>query len=84
MNIWTIDRWKKYYGEHPYPSGLRVRYEKGIDPEVTRAIKECVDWLRFKYIFPKRVRVYIKASRRVMAKNGEMVCGTFFICKPLR
>ena len=78
MNIWTNDRWKKYYGEHPSPSGLRVRCEKSIDPEVTRAIKECVKWLRSKYIFPKRVRVYVKASRRVMAKNGEMVCGTFF------
>ena len=78
MNIWTTDKWKKYYGEYPYPNGLRVRYEKGIDPEVKRAIKECVNWLRSKYVFPKRVHVYIKANRRVMAKNGEMVCGTFF------
>lgn len=78
MNIWTIDKWKKYYGEHPHRSGLRVRYEKSVDPEVKRAIKECIWWLRSEYVFPKRVRLYVKSARRIKAKNGEMVCGTFF------
>ena len=78
MNIWQIDKWKKYYGEHPSPSGLRVRYEKNVDPEVKRSVQECVIWLRSKYFFPKRVYIYVKSDWRIMAKNGEMVCGTFF------
>lgn len=78
MNIWTIDKWKDYYSEHPHRSGLRVRYEKSVDPEVKRAIRECVCWLRSEYVFPKRVQLYVKSARRIRAKNREMVCGTFF------
>ena len=78
MNVWTIDKWKKFYSKHPYRSGLRVRYENKVDSEVKRAIKECIDWLRSEYVFPKRIRLYVKANRRIKAQNGEMVCGTFF------
>ena len=78
MNIWKIDKWKNYYSEHPCRSGLRVRYEKKVDPEVKRAIKECIAWLRSEYTFPKRVRIYVKETRRVRSMYGDMVCGTFF------
>ena len=78
MNIWKIDKWKKYYTEHPHRKSLRVRYEKNVDSEVKRAIKECVNWLRSEYVFPKRVHIYVKETGRIKAKNGEMVCGTFF------
>ena len=78
MNIWKITKWQDYYDGHPHRSGLRVRYEKNVDFEVKRAIKECVEWLRSEYVFPKRVRMYVKASRRIKALNGENVCATFF------
>ena len=78
MNIWTIDNWHTVYKECSHRRGLRVRYEPNVDPEVKRAINDCVRWLRSEYVFPKRVRIYVKAKRRIKAKNGEMVCGTFF------
>ena len=78
MNIWRMNRWQDYYKDHPCRNGLRVHYEKSIDCEVKRAIKEFVLWMRSEYVFPKRVRVYIKADRRIIAKNGDKVCGTFF------
>ncbi|MBQ7335998.1 MAG: hypothetical protein IJW92_05960 [Clostridia bacterium] len=78
MDIWLIEKWQDYYKDHPCRSGLRVYYDKNVDPEVKRAIKECVAWLRREYVFPKRVRMYVKSNRRIKAKNGDMVCGTFF------
>ena len=78
MDVFRINKWQDYYREHPSKSGLRVRCDKLVDPEVKRAIKACAAWLRSEYVFPKRVRVYVKADRRIKARNGERVCGTFF------
>ena len=78
MNIWEIDDWQDYYKDNPHRKGLRVRFEQDVNPEVKRAIKECIRWLRSKYDFPKRVRMYVKANRRIRASNGDKVCGTFF------
>ena len=78
MDILTLSKWKEYYNDHPHRSGLHLRFEKGVDPEVKRSIQECVAWMRHKYVFPKRIRLYIKSARRIKAKNGEWVCGTFF------
>ena len=78
MNIWCINDWTKYYGLSIYRKGLRVRYDPFLDQEVERAIKEFIAWLRTEYVFPKRVRVYIKSVRRIRSKAGDLVCGTFF------
>lgn len=78
MNIWRTNKWQDYYKTRFCRSGLRIDYEKSVDPEVKRAIKEFVSWLRTEYIFPKRVRMYVKSARRIKAKDGDLVCGTFF------
>lgn len=78
MNVFRTEIWRSYYDSRSYRSGLRVRYENGIDPEVRRAIRECVNWLRQEYDFPKRVNVYVKAGRRIKSQLGDYVCGTFF------
>ena len=78
MDIWTTKRWQRYYNLQPHRSGLRVRYEKEVDPEVKRAINDFVCWLRTEYVFPMRVIMYIKAARRIKAIDGDMVCGTCF------
>ena len=78
MNIWQSQKWQDFYKENPCRNGLHIRYEKIVDSEVKRAIRECVNWMRREYYFPKRVRVYVKEKRRIKAKNGENVCGTFF------
>lgn len=78
MNIWETKRWKRFYKNTVYRNGLRVICDKNIHPEVRRAVKEFVSWLRKEFKFPKRVRMYIKAQRRIKSKKGDMVCGTFF------
>ena len=78
MDIWRIKKWEKYYKNNPCKPGLQVRYEKNVDYEVKRAIMNCVKWLRSEYIFPKKIRIYVKSARRIKAQNGENVCGTFF------
>ena len=78
MDIWKKRDWEKYYKGRDYRSGLRVRYEKNVDPEVSQAIKSFAAWLRKEYKFPKRVVVYVKGDRRIKSMYGEYVCDTFF------
>ena len=42
MNIWTMTRWKKYIDVDAcgHRSGLRMRFDQGVDPEVRRACME--------------------------------------------
>lgn len=79
MNIWNKTDWKVFYGNEIKRSGLRVRFDSGVDDEVKRACKEFISWLRLQYVFPKRVRLYIKMDRRVKCKySQEIACGVFF------
>ena len=79
MNIWTTEKWKSYYNTGEHRSGIRVDYERNVDPNVKRAISEFVKWLRTEYKFPKRVRVYVKAAEKIKARDGDMVFGTAFL-----
>ncbi len=79
MNIWTSKRWKKVYAGKSVRSGIRLSIEKNVDPEVRRAIKEFTAWMRERYSFPIRVRVYVKSSERIKAQDGDMVCGTILL-----
>ena len=76
MDIWKKRDWEKYYNGRDYRSGLRVRYEKSVDPEVSQAIKSFAAWLRKEYKFPKRVVVYVKGDRRIKSMYGEYVFQT--------
>ena len=73
-----MKKWVDYYRIHSCRSGILIRFEKGVDPEVKRAIQEMTKWLRQEYVFPKRVKVYVFARYSIKASNGEQVCGTFF------
>lgn len=82
MNIWHSTKWKNYYHKHDkclHRTGLRTLYDCDVNPEVKRACKEFIVWLRTQYYFPKRVRLYVKSSRRIRCRLGsDLVCGTFF------
>ena len=70
--------WSKYI-DWECRSGIRLRFEKGVDPEVKRACTEFVWWLREEYEFPIRVPIYFKASKQVKARiTGELCSATFF------
>jgi len=79
MHIWTIEQWKKYYELTYHRSGIRLRFDKFVDHEVKRACKEFVFWIRKEYFFPIRVPIYIKATDKVKANDGEMVSAICFI-----
>lgn len=60
-------------------TGLRIRSEQGVHPEVRRACLEFAKWLRMEFEFPIRVPVYLKKSNQI--KNTftqELVSATFF------
>ena len=78
MDIWNNKKWEKYYNRNIHRVGLRVRYEKTVSLEVKRAVNEFISWLRKKYIFPKRVNIYVNGKRRIKSMYGDFVCGTFF------
>ena len=79
-HIWTLDNWEKNIDltREEHRSGLRLRFDKGIDDEVRRACKEFALFLRKEYFFPLRVMVYIKNSFQITAMDGEKVVGTFW------
>lgn len=77
-SIWKSKRWQHYYDTDVTRSGLRVYFEKDVHGDVKRACKDMIKWLRSQYVFPKRVRLYVKASKRIKSMYGDMVCGTFF------
>ena len=60
-------------------TGLRIRSEQGVHPEVRRACLELAKWLRIEFEFPIRVPVYLKKSDQI--KNTftkELVSATLF------
>lgn len=75
MNTWKLDNWKEIdFAE----SGVKLRFESSVDPEVKRAITELTSWLRKEYYFPAKVIVYVKSAKKIRALDGEMVFGTCF------
>ena len=55
MRLWLQKNEKNYYNDKQVRNGLRLIFDKGVDPEVKRACKEFCMWLRKKYSFPVRV-----------------------------
>lgn len=78
MDIWQMTKWKKYYDKHPCRKGLRLHYDKSIHPEVKRAVNEYIKWLRTKYLFPKRVCIYVRSKKQIRARDGDFVSDIFF------
>lgn len=58
---------------------MRLRFDKEVDTEVRRAIKEFVQWLCSEYFFPIRVLIYIRAAKQIKAMDGELVSATCFM-----
>lgn len=78
-HIWMIEDWEKNidFNDENRKMGLRLRFDKDIDPEVRRACKEFAAFLRREYFFPLRVVVYVKNKTKIIAMNGDRVYGTF-------
>ncbi|SFA99896.1 MULTISPECIES: hypothetical protein [unclassified Bacillus (in: firmicutes)] len=60
-------------------TGLRIKSELGIHPEVRRACLEFAKWVRKEFEFPKRVVVYLKKDYQIKNRfTKELVSATFF------
>ncbi len=75
--LWKGKDWGKYI-DWECRSGIRLRFEKGVDPEVKRACTEFVWWLREEYEFPIRVPIYFKASKLLKVKETEETASGIF------
>ena len=80
QHIWTLENWKAD-PEFQAPgrrSGLRLYFDKDVDPDIRFVFKVFGSWLRYYYDFPIRVPLYIKSDRRIKDQHGESVCGTMW------
>lgn len=75
--LWVCDDWSKYI-EPDCRSGLRLRFDRGVDPEVRRACLEFAAWLRKEYEFPMRVPIYFKKTPVIHTLSGEVASASFF------
>ena len=74
--LWAFCNWSQYlHGE--YRCGVRLRFDQGVDPEVRRACKQFVNWLREWYEFPVRVPIYFKNQKMVYSRSGKSFSAIF-------
>ena len=73
---WTCDNWNNYIPVK-HRSGIRLRFDKDVDPEVKRAVKQFVNWLREWYEFPIRVPIYLRSTEYIRSREGDLVSATF-------
>ncbi|EGC0090973.1 hypothetical protein H8U17_002016 [Listeria monocytogenes] len=64
-------------------SGIRLKIEKSVNPDLKKAFVEYAKWLRMEYDFPIRVPVYVKAKKKITTINEAEVSASFFapFCK---
>lgn len=77
-HLWQLNKWRTFYSGLDCRTGLRLRFDKGVDEELRQIILDFAKWVRREFDFPIRVVAYIKASEYIRAKDGEMVSATFF------
>ena len=78
MKIWSVSKEARREIKLDRRTGLRLRCDRDLNPEVKRACKAFCAWLRKNYEFPIRVPVYLKATEFIKARDGEHVSATFF------
>ena len=79
-DIWISEKWTKNDKllQGRQRTGLRLRIDATVDPEIKTTFKELAKWLRERFYFPIRVPVYIKASDRIIARDGDLCVSVFF------
>lgn len=78
MHLWQLNKWRKFYSGIECRQGLRLRFDKGVDPELRQAMLKFANWVRREFDFPIRVVAYIRSTEYIKAKDGDLVSGTFW------
>lgn len=79
-HLWSLYHWEKYLylsDEEKREQGLRMKFDKKVQPELKVMCKELAKYLRSRYCFPLRVTVHIKKDYRILADDGDLVTGLF-------
>ena len=81
MHVWTLKKWAGFYDlSNPnHRTGVRLRIDKNVHSEVKRACIVFLKWLRTEYFFPIRIPIYIKSTKYIRAKDGELVSAVCFL-----
>ena len=77
MHVWNMIKWRRFVPQD-YPSGLRMRIDRTVDPDLRACLMAFSVCLRKHYQFPMRMTVYVRNQYRIRAKDGDMVVGTFW------
>ena len=78
MIIWDCSDYSRFLRNKQFRKGIRLRFESGVDPIVRQAILDFITWAKQSFAFPLRLVIYVKATDRIKAKDGDLVCGTLF------
>lgn len=79
-HIWRETKWRKFLDENwtIRKTGIYLRFDKSVDPDVKKCYMAFVKWLRKEFVFPLRLNVYVKDTYFIKARDGDMVVGTFW------
>lgn len=81
MNLWFQAEWAVFQNPERFEGvkkGLKVRFDKNVEDEVKRAVKEFCKWLREIFLFPIQIVIYIKNTDYVKLQSGEKVSAKFW------
>ena len=78
MDIWKSDKWQEHYLNGKYRKGIKIDFDSNVNISVKQAIKNISNWLRKNYIFPIRLRIYVKSNTLIKARDGSKVPDLFF------
>ena len=79
-DIWVSNEWRNNpeICLHRRRTGLRLKIDKSVDPEVKEAFLMLAKWIRERFFFFFRLPAYIKSSKMLKAKDGDLCVGIFF------
>lgn len=59
-------------------TGLRLRFDKGVDVDVRKACIKYAKWLRTHFYFPMRIPIYFKNTNTLKTADEKGAYATFF------
>ena len=77
-SLWNCKKWQKRYkdADITLQPGLKLRFEKGVDPCLRAYCLQFGQWLRREYVFPVGITVSVKKAARIRAIDGDLICGS--------